>query len=318
AQSLGFADFRNRVDGVVDIQADFAFLHWFSNGPCSNEGLFRKSGGAGDANIVCSVTNTGEFRSESGRMVFPNAVNTYTQNAGATVLAGGGIVVSSMTLNAGALRGAGQLSANVVNNGASVEPGASPGILEIVANATPSIAGNYTQNAGATLVIEVGGLTPGSEHDQVLIDGAATLAGTLEFRQLNGFEPSQGDALTVLTAGTLAGAFDDVVLTGFPTSITAVTSVQGNSVVVTFANTGGGQNSNTNSNANDNSVDNTNDNTANNDNVNSDNSNDNTGAPQMTPDSMTDCGSGACGAGAPMLTLSMIVFLGARRRRIHR
>ncbi|MCB9854711.1 MAG: hypothetical protein H6818_03415 [Phycisphaerales bacterium] len=319
AQSFGFANFRNRSDGVVDIQADFAFLNWFSNGPCANEGLLRKSAGVGDSNIVCSVTNTGVFRAESGRMVFPNAVNTFVQDAGATELAGGGIVVTSMTLNGGTLRGEGTLAANVTNNGALVEPGSSPGVLEIASSVTPLIDGRYTQSAGGTLVIEVGGLAAGTEHDQLMIASAATLAGTLELRQLGGFVPSDGDEITVLLASSITGGFDDVVLIDFPSSISATTRIESNAVVVTFDNSGNSDpNMNSNANANDNSNTNSNGNTSNNDNTaptGNDNGNDNSQAPQATPDDMATCGSGACGAGLPPLMLSLAFILGARRRR---
>lgn len=313
-QSLGFADFRNRTDGVLDIQADFAFLHWFSNGPCSNEGLFRKSAGAGDANIVCSVTNSGVFRAESGRMVFPNANNTFTQVGGATELAGGGIVVTSMTLNGGLLRGSGMLAANVLNNGADVEPGASPGVLEIVSNAMPPVDGRYTQSADGTLVIEVGGLVPGAEHDQLVVESVATLAGILELRPFDGFVPADGDEISVLTASTIAGSFDDVVMSNFPSSIEATARIEANSVIVTFQNAGGAA-PNTNANANANSNANANDNSMANDNAGPNgNGNDSTPAPQMTPNDMATCGSGACGAGVPPLLLTLAFIFGARRR----
>lgn len=233
-QSFGFNQFNNRSDGTIDIQADFAFLNWFTNGPCTNEGLLVKSGGAGNSDIVCSVTNTGTVRAESGRMTFPNAINTLTQNNGVTELAGGEIAVKFLTLNGGILRGAGNLSANVNNTGGSVEPGTSPGVLNIQGNTSPAYAGDYTQGTGGTLVIEVGGLDAGTQHDQLVVAGTANLGGTLEVRQYDNFVPMIGDSITVLTATSVVNEFDSIVLTGFPANLDVMPTYNPTSVLLTF------------------------------------------------------------------------------------
>ncbi len=49
------------------------------------------------------------------------------------------------------------------------------------------ISGNYTQTASANLTIDVRGLTPETEFDQVTVDGVATLAGTLTVSFSGGF-----------------------------------------------------------------------------------------------------------------------------------
>jgi hypothetical protein len=43
-----------------------------------------------------------------------------------------------------------------------------------------------------------------------VIQGAATLAGTLGIRLVNGFEPAPDDEFTILTYATVSGAFDPV------------------------------------------------------------------------------------------------------------
>jgi len=216
AQSLGFKAFNNRQDGIVDLQADFAFLAWFGTGPFLNEGLFAKTGGSGFSHVAVSLVNTGRVRAESGQIVFNNPSYTFTQNAGGdTELAGGEIVVASMTLNGGDLRGAGTVRANIVNNGAAVEPGASPGIMSVGSHAAePTVAGNYTQAAGGTLRIELGGLTAGTQHDQLAVTGAANLGGTLELVPINGFAPQVGQQFTILTRASGAGQFASVVGVG--------------------------------------------------------------------------------------------------------
>lgn len=231
AQDFHFAVFNNHPTGIVDIEGDFQFSRWFGGGPVDNKGLLVKSGGSGDSIIDANITNTGTVRSETGRMAIQFEL---IQNAGLTELAGGNIYVPQLTLNGGVLRGTGDLTANVVNNGGAVEPGASPGILTIAANANLFIPGNYTQAVGGKLTIEVGGLTPGTQHDQLVVAGTANLNGTLELAQFGGFNPLPGQTITILNAGTVIGGFSTVVLTGFLDCITADAQVVANTVVVTF------------------------------------------------------------------------------------
>jgi uncharacterized repeat protein (TIGR01451 family) len=102
--------------------------------------------------------------------------------------------------NQGILRGNGTYAKNVTSSG-TVEPGLSPGLL--------TIDGNYTQAAGGTLAIEVGGLGAG-EFDRLNVTGTAMLAGELEAVPLTGFVPVTGVGIDVVTAAQRAGEFDTV------------------------------------------------------------------------------------------------------------
>ncbi len=133
---------------------------------------------------------------------------TYVQAAGLThldnAIVGGG---STMTLNGGVLSGTGTIgnpvtNTNVSNNGGYVSPGDSPGTL--------TIYGVYTQGAGATLNIELGGTTPGTGYDQLAVHGAVTLAGTLNVSAINGFVPLNGNQFTVLTYNSRTGMFTQI------------------------------------------------------------------------------------------------------------
>jgi hypothetical protein len=97
----------------------------------------------------------------------------------------------------GVIKGTGTLQANLMNSG-TLAPGNSPGIL--------TINGDYTQTSTGHLEIEVGGLTPGTQHDQVIVTGTATLGGTYEFPIINGFTPQLNDEIVFLTAGGLPKA----------------------------------------------------------------------------------------------------------------
>jgi outer membrane autotransporter protein len=68
------------------------------------------------------------------------------------------------------------------------------------------VTGNYTQNAGGTLELQVAGTHPG-QYDTLNVGGNSTLAGTLQLISL-GFQPKAGDELTLVTAGgAVSGRF---------------------------------------------------------------------------------------------------------------
>jgi hypothetical protein len=100
-----------------------------------------------------------------------------TLNVNSLANSGGG---SGIVVNEGTLGGIGEVDGNVTNTSTgTVAPGNSPGIL--------TVDGNYTQGASATLALEIGGLVPGDEHDKLVVNGIATLDGTLDVTLINGF-----------------------------------------------------------------------------------------------------------------------------------
>ena len=80
-------------------------------------------------------------------------------------------------------------------------------------NADPqpiNVKGNYTQNAGGTLQLQVAGANPG-QYDSLNVGGNAALGGTLQLISL-GFQPKAGDQLTlVTTGGVVSGRFAQLV-----------------------------------------------------------------------------------------------------------
>ena len=96
-------------------------------------------------------------------------------------------------------------------------PGTSP--------ATVSIARTATLAPTATLRIEIGGTTfritrPGGGQRQ------ATLSGTLDLDLINGFQPALGDSFTVMTFGSRAGDFANILPTSRPPRQTSVHAQQ--------------------------------------------------------------------------------------------
>ncbi len=111
-----------------------------------------------------------------------------------TFSAPGGLTVFQNAL----LGGGGTINGNVVNSGV-VSPGNSPGVL--------TINGNFTQTAEGTLLIE---LASTSIFDQLVVNGNASLAGTLQIESFGGFVPQFGQQFDFLLANSITGEFDTI------------------------------------------------------------------------------------------------------------
>jgi hypothetical protein len=70
-----------------------------------------------------------------------------------------------------------------------------------------SLNGDYFQTATGTLRLHIGGTQAGSRYDQLVVNGLATLDGTLAVALAKGFRPHSGDPFQVLLAGGVQGAF---------------------------------------------------------------------------------------------------------------
>ena len=97
--------------------------------------------------------------------------------------------------------GSGSFDGAVINDG-GISPGHSPGI---------DTFSSFTQTGSGKLTIELAGATtPGTDYDQVQVSGLATLGGTLELKELNGFQPTAGQVFDILTYGSRSGSFATV------------------------------------------------------------------------------------------------------------
>ena len=100
------------------------------------------------------------------------------------------------------------LTAPAVTLAAAVNPGQSPGIL--------NINGNATVGTNETFTVELGGTTPGTGagfHDQLAIVGTVTIGTgvTLDPVLFGGFSPTLGDAFTIVDnddADAVSGTFE--------------------------------------------------------------------------------------------------------------
>jgi len=134
-----------------------------------------------------------------GKVTAWNDAVFVVDGAGATV--GGTATLEASST--GVLMGTGPvtLTGGTLASGGSFRPGTSLGIFSVV--------GNLTQSRGE-VQIEVGGLVPGTGHDQIGVTGTFTADGDLVVSFVDGFFPTAGDRFVIATCGACTGAFDRI------------------------------------------------------------------------------------------------------------
>ena len=158
----------------------------------------------------------GLIKSGSGTLTL-TGTNTYT---GATSVTAGNLVVNGSistsiltTVATGAtLGGSGTVGSLTIDSGGALNPGNSPGIL--------TVDGDYSQ--AGTLNLEINGLTPGSQHDQVNVDrtsgnGTVSLSGNLNVI-FGGGSYVANDLIFILLnddSDSISGTFSGLAQNGF-------------------------------------------------------------------------------------------------------
>ncbi|MEX2316782.1 MAG: hypothetical protein WD669_06500 [Pirellulales bacterium] len=212
---LGGSTFTN--NGTVTLQATIGTLGAATLSFASNVTI----GGTGE------IVLTPELPFLINRILVPTGM-TATQAAGHTIrgegiisgfgnvgtlINNGRIEGTSPTQNIeinGTLGGSGLLKNVQIN--ATHTPGESTAIVPL--------EGAYTiNNFGTKLIMEIGGLAPGTGHDQLLSTDPGNLItigtnnSTLEISLINGYVPVIGDTFTLMsTAGSIAGLFQHEIL----------------------------------------------------------------------------------------------------------
>ncbi len=172
-----------------------------------------------DAVFTGEILGEGVLRKQgAGALVLAQATDADVLLEEGSLFMNGG--VGSLTIAPGArFGGEGTVSGNLVNNG-GFSPGFSPGTI--------IVAGNYTQNPGATLFIEIASAI---SFDQVIVAGTASIAGELSIEMLGGYNPA-GQSYEVLTAaGGLSGVFDTITMSA---ALSANVTYDANTVTVAF------------------------------------------------------------------------------------
>jgi hypothetical protein len=177
----------NSVGGVIDMQAQGGDISW-NGGPVgifNNQGVIQRTTTPLGASIRVEINNSGIIDvvdpSTSLNITLPNI---FTNEAT-------GIVKGRGVLNLAT-------NANYTNNG-TFAPGGAPGSL--------TVGADYVSTASSTLEIELFGLVPNGQHDQLLLLGNNhVFEGIVDVTM--GFEGTIGDEFTISTAvsGTITTA----------------------------------------------------------------------------------------------------------------
>jgi hypothetical protein len=152
---------------------------------------------AGVLQIAPSAGNTATLSVNSGwlKAATEIQVGSTTGDGTLTIAAAGTVFAPVVTVGAsGELNGAGDIVGNVLNNGL-VSPGTSPGTLDI--------SGNFAQNAGGVLKMEIASI---SSFDQLNIGGALMAGGTLDVDLLS-FSPVAGNTFDLFDFASSLGSF---------------------------------------------------------------------------------------------------------------
>jgi autotransporter-associated beta strand protein len=226
------APLNNQVAG--EVRAATGDLLQFINASAStNGGRINLLGGAVEftqssltnsaaGQIVGHGTLDANSIANSGTMAFSGAANVLgnvTNNSGAKIISSGGgpatffddvVNIGEIRTSAGgfsvffgSVTGTGSFTGTgTVNIEGDLSPGSSP--------AAVNFAGNLTLGPLSSLAIEIGGLTPGSLHDKLIVAGLLDLDGTLAVSLTNGFNPAAGNSFDILDWGTLSGTFSAI------------------------------------------------------------------------------------------------------------
>ncbi len=174
--------------GKIDLQTDSAIIN--NGGAASsfvNTGLILKSAGTGVSTIGNGVgfDNQGVMNVATGTIGLPN---DFTNN--------------------GTLKGVGAYASTTLTNNGHVAPGDGVGTL--------TIAGNFAQTALGSFDIQTESLL---STDKLVVQGSATLGGTLALSCFGTCSYAVGDTFTILdaNANSLSGTFANVTYAGYQT-----------------------------------------------------------------------------------------------------
>ena len=189
-----------------------------------------KSGGNGITSFAdLAFTNRGTLVAAAGWLNFQPG---FLQSAGLTHLAGGNLLTNgTFNLQGGALDGTGTMRGTVLN-AARIAPGTSPGKI--------TIDGSYMQTSNGSFAVDINGMVPGTQFDQLAVIDSLTLEGTLQATL--GFAPTNDATFVIISndgddpvTGTFTGLPEGApVPVGNTTLHISYTGGDGNDVALIF------------------------------------------------------------------------------------
>lgn len=182
-------------------------------GPLLLSGQNTYSGGTTVQAGTLSVRNhplpSGTIDIQAGAILETDGFVTYSLQPGQTLSGGGrlrtrhGFSDTELTIApTSQVRGSLTIETGLVVNSGRLSPGFSPGII--------TIDGDYVGEFDGVLEMEVGGLTPGTQHDQLIVTGSASLGGRLELRLINNFVPAVNSQIVIIDADDVSGQFHSI------------------------------------------------------------------------------------------------------------
>jgi dipeptidyl aminopeptidase/acylaminoacyl peptidase len=208
----GAGGLANRASGEVTVLPGASHV---LNATLANQGTVTLDGGLTVNRASAQHLNAGLITVAAGQTLTITG-GTFTNAAGNP----------NLQIPPGIIGGEGTLDVSgttFVNDG-TVAPGFSPGLL--------SLTGAYPGSPTSLLDIELGGTAAGTEYDRLAVSGAAALDGALNVTLVNGFTPGLGDQFTILTYGSMSGAFRSVLLPTLPLGLLWQTATNPTSMVL--------------------------------------------------------------------------------------
>ena len=177
------------------------------------------------ANVISGNTQYGiqvDGSTTTGNVVENNYVGTQAGGSGTLLNTVGALELT----NGAAAAVNGSFTGNVLNQGVLTVAN-SPGTL--------AVTGNYTQSSTASLSVNIGGTTAGTDYDQLTATGTASISGTLNVADINGFFPDPTQSFTTISATSVRGTFGAV---NYPTYMgRSLLSIQYNTASVVLKGT---------------------------------------------------------------------------------
>ncbi len=169
-----------------------------SSGAVSFENTANVNNGAFEFNqdTIFNFANAGDKFANFGTIDINGSstltvdLGTFENAAAGTInISGGGTVATS--------------SGGIFSDNGTLNFGASPGAL--------TIDGNMLRGDTASVLIELGGLTPGiGGFDQLTVTGELGAGGTLDIVEFGGFDVGVGDSFAIVNAGTITNSFREI------------------------------------------------------------------------------------------------------------
>jgi YVTN family beta-propeller protein len=216
--------------GILTLANGNTYFRELNSGSLTNSG--NSITGPGNFQVPTFTQTAGFFQIPSG---ISDALTTFAVSGGNAQVDGtlsastGGVATSG----SGFISGTGSISSPVTDSGIT-EGGDIPaaGIL--------AISSSYIQSSSGSYEVAIGGLTAGTQYSQLHVTGAASVAGALNVRFINGFTPAPGNQFTILTAASVTGNFSTINSPSLPAGFAWSTTNTGTSILLTVVTSGSG------------------------------------------------------------------------------